>query len=136
MGYFINKEEGFIKIKKSNMSKVLELLSNYFEDGCQLRWCNGFNIEDMEESEDCYNEVLTLEDVWEDLRYEITEDDSFYFISDFLGEKYGDDDTLFKIIAPFCEDSYMQFCGEDGEHFRFVIENGKFEEKCPKLIWE
>lgn len=135
MGYCIELEEGSIKIKKENMESALKKLSNYFTSGGNLTWVNGFDIKDMV-AEDEFDEPLELEEIWDDLRYgyEITE--THYIINEFLGEKYGDDNKLFELIASYCEDGYLQFCGEDGDHFRFVIEDGKFSEKQSTLIWE
>lgn len=126
MGYCINYEEGNIKIKKENMKLILDKLLDFFSNDGELRWVNGFDIKNID----------NVVEVWEDLRYKITEDDNYYIITDFVGEKLGDDDKLFKLIAEYCEDGYLQFCGEDGEHFRFIIENGKFKEKIAGLSWD
>lgn len=122
MGYCIYSQEGSIKIKKENMNKLLETLSNYFKNGEELRWVNGFTMEDEE---------LCLSDIWEDLRYSCNEEKNYYKIDEFIGEKYGDDDKLFTLIAPYCEDGYLQFYGEDGKIFRFVIKDGRFKETFP-----
>lgn len=130
MGYCIYHEEGNIKFKKENMKKILNKLSDYFNNGGELRWVNGFNIADIKDIDD------VLGGIWEDLRYKIKGHGDYYIITDFIGDKLGDDDTLFKLIAPYCEDGYLQFCGEDGDHFRFVIENGNFKEKFAKIIFD
>lgn len=133
MGYCIYHEEGNIKIKKENMNLILHKLSNYFKHGGELRWVDGFDIEDVAEAED-YNEALMQ--VWEDLRYTYDENDTYYIINDFYGEKLGDDLKLFQLIAEYCEDGYLQFNGEDGDHFRIVIKDGKAFEKWAELSWE
>jgi hypothetical protein len=145
MGYCISYEEGTIKIKKDNMKIILQTLSDYFKSNT-LRWVDGFDINEVDFGEtkeehswdEDYeeDELMSIEDIWSDLRYEIKEEDNFYIITDFLGEKYGDDDTFFKIIAPYCENGFLQFSGEDGEHFRFIIKDGVFEEKYAELSWE
>lgn len=129
MGYCIQHEEGSIKIKKENMKLILNKLSDYFNDGGELRWVSGFNISDIED-------IDNMLEVWEDLRYEIKDDGDYYIITDFMGEKLGDDDTFFKLIAPYCEDGYFQFYGEDGDLFRFIIKNGQFEEKFAKITFD
>jgi hypothetical protein len=136
MGYCISHEEGSIKIKKENMKIILQTLSDYFKSNT-LRWVDGFDINEVDLGEDNEeDDLMTIEDIWSDLRYEIKEEDNYYIITDFLGEKYGDDDTLFKIIAPCCEDGFLQFSGEDGEHFRFIIKDGEFEEKYAEINWD
>lgn len=136
MGYCIYYEEGSIKIKKENMKELLQSLSDYFSYGEKLRWVNGFKIEDLNNAEDEEERENIFNEIWDDLRYEVKEEDDYYIITNFLGEKYGDDDILFKLIAPYCEDGYLQFCGDEGEHFRFVIKDGEFEEKYADLSWD
>lgn len=142
MGYCMSSEGGEIHIKKENMRPLLETLSEFFKRG-HLRWADGFDMEDVYpteeelDDEECEpEETMSIEDVWDGLRYNIKETETDYIIDEFLGEKYGDDDKLFLLIAPYCEDGYLQMCGEDGEHFRFVIKDGKFEEVYAKLSWD
>lgn len=135
MGYCIYLEESNLKIKKDNMDKILNTLSDFFEGGESLRWVNGFNIEDMI-PENEYDKPLTLEEIWDDLRYIIKEDGDYYIIDEFDGEKLGDDLKLFQLIAKYCENGYLQFCGEDGDHFRIVIKDGEAYEKWAELSWE
>lgn len=124
MGYCISLEEGSIEIKKENMKNVISVLKSYLENNT-LRWIDGN-----------WDEDDGLEDIWHDLRYDLIKKDDYYEIIDFSGEKYGDDNKIFDMIAPYCEDGYLQFCGEDGEHFRFIIKDGKFKEKYADLSWE
>lgn len=135
MGYCVYLEESTLKFKKDNMDKILNKLSDFFKNGGELRWVNGFNIEDMI-PEDDDDEPLTLEEIWDDLRYILKVKDGYYIIDEFYGEKLGDDLRLFQLIAEYFEDGYLQFCGEDGDHFRIVIEDGKACEKWPELSWE
>lgn len=135
MGYCIYLEESNLKIKKDNMDKILNTLSDFFKGGGSLRWVNGFSIEDMM-PEDEYDEPLTLEEIWDDLRYILKEDNDYYVIDEFYGEKLGDDLKLFQLIAEYCEDGYLQFSGEDGDHFRIIIKDGQAYEKWPELSWE
>ena len=144
MGYCIEKEEGRINIKKENMKPLLQMLSDYFKSGNELRWFDEFNIDDVnlesfdlkhyDENDD---ERMSISQVFgEYLRYGLTQDNEYYTIVDFYGEKLGDDDIFFKLIAPYCEDGYIQFLGEDGDRFRYVIKNGEFEEKYATLSWD
>lgn len=135
MGYYIYMEECTIKFSKENMELILQKLSNYFKTD-NLRWVNGFNIEDMIAKEDDEDTPLEIEEIWDDLRYEIQVKDDWYVIDGFLGEKLGDDLTFFNLIAEYCEDGYIEFTGEDGERFRFVIKGDKAFEQYPSISWE
>lgn len=134
MGYCVYMEECTIKFRKENMENILQKLSNYFKTD-SLRWVNGFNIEDMISKEDDEDTPLELEEIWDDLRYEIQEQDGYYIVVDFLGEKLGDDFKFFNLMAEYCEDGYIEFTGEDGERFRFVIKGNKAFEQYPNISW-
>ena len=155
MGYCIEKEEGSIKIKKENMKGLLQRLSDYFATGEDLRWCDSFKFDDIDltrfnvddesiAEEHSWNEdyeedddKFSISQIWEEfLRYGIIEEDEYYVIVDFYGEKLGDDDIFFKLIAPYCEDGYFQFLGEDGDRFRYIVKDGKFDEKFATVSWE
>lgn len=126
MGYCICLEDGNIKIKKENMKLALKKLSDFFEKD-DLRWVNGFSIND--------SKCLDLREIWNDLRYDYEETNTHYIINEFLGEKLGDDVKLFELISEYCEDGYLQFVGEDGEHFRIIIKNKKVIEKWAEIRW-
>lgn len=128
MGYYIEFMEGNIKIKKENMKPLLETVVKYFEDGNNLRFVDSFDKE--------YIESTNIRDIWCNLRYRVIEENDYYVITNFLGEKYGSDCSLFDIIAHYCEDGYLQFRGEEGGMFRFVIKDNKFKEVYPELSWD
>lgn len=130
MGYCIYQEEGSIKIKKENMKLVLKKLSNFFSNGGELRWADGFVLDKEDD------DSIDLYEIWNGLRYGFLETDTYYEINEFFGEKLGDDLKLFQLIAEYCEDGYLQFSGEDGDHFRIVIKDGKAEEKWAELKWD
>jgi hypothetical protein len=55
----------------------------------------------------------------------------------FEGEKIGDETALFKALAPFVKSgSYIQMHGEDGSIWRWCFNDGKFEEKSARMVWE
>ena len=126
MGYCIELEEGEIKIKKDNIDKVLKVLSN--KDFC---WCDKIYY-----NKDDYIDEDVVINSFELLRYYIKYENGYWIISDFEGEKLGDDEDIFRLISPYCEDGYLQFLGEDGEKWRYVIKDKKFDIKYPTLVWE
>ena len=55
---------------------------------------------------------------------------------EFVGQKIGDDEILFKAIAPFVEDgSYIEMCGEDGLMWRWEFKDGRLIEKTAHITW-
>ncbi len=51
-----------------------------------------------------------------------------YKITDFTGIHYKDDDILFKSIAPYMEDGYLELVEGDGYHWKWVFKNGRVTE--------
>lgn len=125
MGTYMYTISGEIKLTHENMKKAIEKLYNKIqEENLELGWsCLDWTPES------------DYEYIWDDLGYSLQKDDTYYIIDSFIQEKYGDDDTLFDIIAEFCEDGYMEM-GKDGGRFRFTFKDGKFKEIYPELLWE
>ena len=54
----------------------------------------------------------------------------------FYGEKLGDDQQFFDIIAPLVEpDSYIQMSGEDSDMWRWVFNGDTCQEVYPEVSW-
>ena len=80
----------------------------------------------------------TLEDALNECRYgcKFDKDGNIQNVF-FNGEKMGDDDTIFKTIAPFVQDgSFLEFKGEDNNHWRWVFKKGQMMEINPRTVWE
>lgn len=125
MGYCVTMNESTIKIKPENVDGILKALGNYtltrdlyFVDSCK---------------------VMMAENIFEimkAIRYPIYLRNGAFEIDYFNGEKLGNDFEIFTQIAPYIEDGYIEYQGEDGALWRYVFENGKVKEVYPKIIWE
>ena len=86
-----------------------------------------------------FKKARCLEEALEAFSYtpKVDEEDNIVDI-DLWCEKLGhNDDEMFSVLAPFVKSgSYIEMLGEDGEHWRWIFENGTFEEKQAKTIWE
>ena len=77
-------------------------------------------------------EAKTLEDAMECLRWVPSNG-----IIHFDGEKIGDEDTYFSILAPFIKDgSFIEVLGEDGALWRYAFEKGKLLVLDPQITWK
>lgn len=129
MGCCITMEESNLKIVgKDNIEKVSELI---IKNSSSFRWCDSVNE----------NDENLLVDIFEAIRYdieEVIENDQTIEVKiiDFLGEKYGNEEEIFNLLAPYLEDGYIQFYTDYGETFRLVVKDGVCEWKTPKMIWE
>ena len=55
---------------------------------------------------------------------------------EFDGEKSGDEDILFRAIAPFVESgSFIEMRGEDGCQWRCLFHKGELHEIYPEIVW-
>jgi hypothetical protein len=81
--------------------------------------------------------ATTVEEILRAWRWSptVNEDSDFVDIF-FTGEKSGDEDTLFAVLAPFVEDgSFIEMRGEDDTVWRFLFRSGECHEIFPSIIW-
>ena len=80
--------------------------------------------------------ATTIEDVLNEFRYEpeVDEHGDITYLR-FTGEKIGDEDQFFTVIAPAVEDGYLEFVGEDHERWRFVFKGGVMHTLEPTTTW-
>ena len=77
--------------------------------------------------------------VMDELRYAVelqVQNNKKVYVLDFIGEKLGDDEIVFKILAPFMNDGYIEMLREDGDKWRWVFESGEMHIKYPSTIWD
>lgn len=141
MSYDVTVRKSTIRIKKELVKSALESIHDYMETH-KLAYCSKFNIEDIyfdnynfyEEDEDSLG---VIEVFYEYLNLDCDYDEEYLYIDTLRYEGLGDEKNIFNIIAEFCEDgSYMEFCGEDGDLFRYTIKGNACVSQQPKLIWE
>lgn len=80
----------------------------------------------------------SLSEALAECRYSIEEDDNGnVFDIWFIGEKLGGDFNIFLAIAPVVENgSYIEMRGEEGDLWRWVVNDGVCKEITPTIIWE
>ena len=86
------------------------------------------------------DEVLRAWNIYEALRewrwLPIIDDNDSIEDLEFLGEKRGDDQTLFEAIAPFVEaGSYIVVAGEDGKVWRWRFDGEKCHYEIGKIVF-
>jgi hypothetical protein len=129
MGYYIHTEDGAYTIPADKRKDALKALDNYREhqdvDWGDDRPEGGFK---------------TLREALNACRFsgEEEEEGGDFNVNCFTGEKYSSDlEKTLNVIAPFCEEGdYMQFQGEEGEHWRWIVQNGKIKEVYAELVWK
>lgn len=129
MGYSANLTEKNFIIKEENIEDAFihakDFLMKYDQKIAYVK------KEDIEATNN-------LEELFEVFGFEIDFDKTTGHLDtiDFVWEKLGNDENLFKLIAPYIEkDSYIQWVGEDGDIWRYVFRNNTFEIIKPNIEW-
>jgi hypothetical protein len=132
MGYWMTQRgDQDFTIKKENQEKALIAIKALsFEP---TRSISGYSWVD-----DNYVNANTLKEALDIWRWEAMIDKDGDIIDlYFTGDKLGDEDFLFRAIAPYVEDgSYIEMSGEDSCLWRWCFENGTIFEKYPTITWE
>lgn len=129
MGYCIQLLDSKFEIKKEHFKKLKKAFKK-LDENHKLAWVEkGFSHD-------------TLSNVFDSLRYPVqfSQDESnneCISSIEFSGEKLGNDDFIWDTIAPFVTSgSYLEFLGEEGEMWRVIFKDGKWEEKSPQINWD
>ena len=130
MGYCINQRDTNFSIKKENIAKAFEACKTFADkiDGENYAWVSNSVLKEAKNLSEFMNEW------WWEPSFDADGDiDNI----EFTGEKLGDDETLFRILAPFVKpNSYIEVGGEDGSFWRWVFKGRKVKEVTPKIDWE
>lgn len=129
MGYCVEMLKNEFSFKEENKDKILQAIKVWAEanKGEHKPW---ISIEDLLCSDD-------VETAFEKIRFPIyLAAGRKYKIDYFSGEKYGCEDEIFKAIEEFVEDGYIEMLGEDGDRWRYVFKDGKFEYKTAKISFD
>lgn len=140
MGYCIYIEEIDVSFPVKNAERILQAIKNLhgketIADGKQLKngkWSDHYF---SWVNEDFYK-INDIKKMFEEWGWTIEKSRGEYKITELLREKIGDDDIFFKAIAPFMNDGFINVRGEDGNVWKWVFENGHFEEKEGRIEYD
>lgn len=121
MGYWMQQIEQAFTIKAENKKAALAAIKELANH--EVQWYSWVETKEFVEAE-------TLAKAFDAWRWQVEEEDEDIVYIYFGGEKLGDDEILFKAIAPYVEDgSFIEMSGEDGARWRWIFENGDCIEK-------
>lgn len=126
MGYYMWQSETDFSVLADKIPAMIEAIKS-LPTQSTYAWVN------ME-----YAKSNNVQDIFEHWRWSVTIDESTGDIVDiyFNREKLGDDEILFKAIAPFVEaGSYIQMRGEQDDMWRWCFDGTKCVEKYPEIEW-
>jgi len=120
MGYDVTMKFKGVKFKKSNAKEIVAVLKKYNRDVLHPNsdWCR-FD-----------GSLEHPQDVFEDIGFELTERKSYFEVTDFLRERLGRHEELFKTIEHLMyPNGTITYTGEDDEVWKQRI-NAKKTEKA------
>ena len=133
MGYSIRQLSGSFLIKKKNMTKALRAVKA-LKGKETIKDCGGAHFAWVSRD---YLEAKTLKEALIDWRWNLEIDpksgDGYDLYFD--GEKSGDDEILFRAIAPFVEHGEIEMVGEDDCRWRWLFKNKKFYEQAGHIVY-
>lgn len=135
MSYNIYMDECSFRIKEKNFPHLIKAIVSAVKNGMIFNCVTQSNILNASNESDTSRaiEKLLIECRWEphfNLKRNIC-------TIDFLGTKLGDEDKLFKIMAPYVEaGSYIRVIGEEREKWEWRFDGKNVEEKYASLDWD
>jgi len=131
MGYYMTLESSKFRIDVKNHRrafKAIKALAGSETCGDHFSWVDTTG----------FKKAKTLAAALEAWRWDVEMDGDYNIVGiNFGGEKLGDDEILFRTVAPFVESgSYIEMRGEDGCLWRWRFDDGGFRTQDSKLVWE
>lgn len=134
MGYYIKLKAQKFSIKKENFDAALKAIQSLANNKETITDSSGRHFSWVRQG---FEELDTLPAILDEWRYIAKIDTEGIYRLEFTGEKYGDDDLLFKTLAPYVEaGSYLEWLGEDGDKWRFTFDGKVMKQTRPKIVWE
>lgn len=135
MGYRIEFKAARFHINANQKAQALKTLKR-LRPTSGGGWSNG-RKEWSWVSQDQVTKAETLEAALEEWRFPVKADAEGNIISIYFdGEKLGDEDQLFKELAPFVKSgSFIEMGGEDGDRWRWTFTNGTFKTVHSEITW-
>lgn len=138
MGYYVKNTESYFFIPKEYHGMALQaikdfMLKTYTADGGMqvIRSFPWINTDEVVNSE-------TLKDALYAWRWDAHTDENgdITYLS-FDGEKLGEEELLFDVIAPYVkEGSYIVMQGEDNFTWRWYFDGKTYRDQAARIVWD
>ena len=127
MGYNIEIAESTATFNKDKSKDIINAIVQGIKKGCiNSRYTD---IEDILECE-------SVEEVFEELGFELVENTNTYIVVCYIYDKLsGLEDELYNTIAPYINNGFIEYLGEDGARWRYNFSNGKCNKINLKVRW-
>lgn len=128
MGYTVRMSLCEVQIAADKCDGALAAIKKLHEDEKSWSWVEAAGV----------LKTTTLIEAFSEWRYEADLDDDTgdVVVSTFTGEKLGDDEMLWRALAPFVKDGAMIECwGEDDEHWRWNFDKAELDVQMATEFW-
>jgi hypothetical protein len=116
-----------VTFDKSKSEELLKLVKELFDKQGDSRFHWG----------ESFDEDMSLEEVFEEWRYELEEAGDKYKVAYFNGEKEGDDSKFWEAIASVIDSgSEIESTTEVGDHYKWIFKDGTFKEEWGDVVYE
>lgn len=124
MGYYVTFEESTAKFKISNQKKIIAALKDKNKEVPEYD-----RLSSVLDSND-------IRDIFNELDFEIEKSGKYYKIVDYSSVKLGEQDIWLPVIAPYMEDGFIHMIDEEGNHWKWKFNKGKFREVGGRIIFD
>jgi len=143
MGYYVSITIDNIIIPADKVQECLDAINALFQPETMKKYAGGGSFSNNVRAyhyswvntpeSGAFDDLIAAFDEW---RYEAQLlDDGSVEVVYFTGEKLGDDEILYKTIAPFITDGTISLLGEDHDHWRFLFNNGTCKEQAGHITY-
>ena len=139
MGYYMNQRDSDFRMTAENCRKAKKMFKEAYKDAPEhFSWDNPSKVPLSWISKQEVLSSNTFSELMRKLRWEVEMDDDENVVGiEFYGEKLGDDEKLFGMLAPYVEsDCFIEMQGEDGAMWRWVFDGETCEEKQAIISWD
>jgi hypothetical protein len=133
MGYWIEVNKVYFRLKAEKIPETIKAIKSLHgkepisdSSGSHFSWVDNQ-----------FYKLNTIQELMAEFRWKPTTGENGDLIDlEFTGQKLGDDEEFFDVIAPFVESgSYIEVEGEDNDKWRWVFKDGKMIRVTPKIFW-
>ena len=123
MGYYVTFGKSTVKFKVENVKKIIKAIKDY-------------NKTVPDNDKILYTHSNDIKSIFRDMDFEITKSGKYYRIEYYISEKLGDQENYLPVIAPFMEDGFIHMIGEDGNHWKWKFQKGRFATYSGRVIFD
>ncbi len=131
MGYYIQQQDQRFAIKQDifeNVIQAIKGMTDVNDNDWRFAWVDTDKVLNAKD-------IKSIFSAWRwDVEFDNNGDINHI---QFIGEKLGDDEYFFSMIAPYvAPESFIEMRGDDGNLWRWIFKNGTYINKKAVITWD